>query len=76
MGMSEQEIQELQGELIQYVSDVGDGKDLEILSIEIRHKIDVLNEKADSFLDLPDGKAEDFQFITGICYQYYRLLYG
>jgi hypothetical protein len=74
--MTQEEKQDIQDELLYFAEAISEGQDFEILGIEIRQRIDVLNERADSLLDLSNGDENDYQIITGICYQYYRLMYG
>ena len=72
--MTDEEMEFLQSELIEYVSDVGYGKDLDVLGKAIRIKINQLNVMINSALD--DENTSDYHFLIGMAYQYYNLLYG
>jgi hypothetical protein len=71
--MNGDELHALQAQLFQYVADVGEGKHFEILSIEIRHKIDVLNNLIEESID---EQNDDLSILIHVAYHYYRLLYG
>jgi len=71
--MTPESLEALRAELLTYVSEVGEGKYLETTAIELRNKIDSLNELIDTAFKEDNN---DFKILVNICYQYYRLLYG
>ncbi|MDB4919387.1 hypothetical protein [Mucilaginibacter sp.] len=72
--MTIEEAESLETELINYVADVGIGKDFTKLSLAIRGKIDEINALID--LAIGNDMVDDFKILVSINYQYYKLMYG
>jgi len=72
--MTQEQFDELTKELIHYTLEIGDGKNFEVNDIEIKMRIQSLNEQADFALDNDDTEA--YKTLCFFAYQYYRLYYG
>lgn len=71
--MNRDDFKKLERELVQYTIEIGEGKNFEINSLEIRTKINYLNDLIDEAIDEKNG---DYVALVNICYHYYRLFYG
>ncbi|MGN6396543.1 MAG: hypothetical protein ACTHMI_13325 [Mucilaginibacter sp.] len=72
--MTNEEIEFLHEELISYVEDVGNGKDLDTLRAAVRIKINQLNALIDNAIDAEETLT--YNALVHVCYQYYKLPYN
>jgi len=71
--MDASEVEKYTNDLIYYADQIEAGKDFEINWIEMRLKLDSLNERADKVLE--NGELDEYKLLCHFAYQYYRLLY-
>lgn len=71
--MNHYDLKKLEEELIQYTIEIGEGKNFETNSLEIRHRLNLLNVLIDEAID---GENNDYMALVNLGYHYYRLYYG